>query len=758
GIKGHAFLDQNGQYTYVLWAATSVDNSETVSATYDFPSALNIDQLEKRSWDFSQSQVVENSSSQGIALSARPIFLTDLNHTVLISPSADFSVNQVAGCIPLDVTFTDESTTNVTEWQWEFPGGTPSSSTLQHPSVSYATPGTYAVKLTVSNAAGESVLVKADYLVVSEALPQADFSVNILGQVATFVNLSENATSYSWDLADGNKSTLANPTNDYTTNSYYDVVLIAHNGCGADTAIQSIIIGPETLVPHAEFNATTTSGCAPLTVQFHDQSTENTTGWWWQFQGGDPASSTEQNPVVTFDEPGSYFVRLIAANAAGSDEKFKGEFIQITGAPPTADFTFGTSGLNLFAFNGSNDAQTYLWNFGDGQSSTETNPSHTYATNGSYRLELIAFNGCGTDTLAQWIDLSNLPTANFSVTSPQACPGTPIQFTSLAASTTTNWQWSFPGGNPASSTAVNPVVTYDQPGTYSVTLEVSNAFGSDVLNQENFILIVDDPTAQFTVQVDGATLQLGNQSVAATAYSWDFGDGQNSTDIAPAHLYTANGNYTVELLASNACGADTIRQVINIDNSPVANFTATPTQHCVSASVQFSSLASDNTTVWNWSFPGGNPSSSSLPNPVVTYPQAGNYSFVLEVSNSFGSDSFEQSQFIDVQALPIASFSTTIDGPNVQLNNQSANATSYSWNFGDGQSSSDPAPSHLFTANGNYTIQLIASNSCGVDTMSQVINIDNSPTANFTADATEICAPASIQFSSLASENTTTWH
>ncbi|MEM9819655.1 MAG: PKD domain-containing protein [Bacteroidota bacterium] len=729
GVVGHAFLDPNGHYTYALWAATNMDNSEEANALYTFPTALNIDQLERRNWNFAQTNLVEMIDGQStIVLDARPIFLTDLNNSVSIAPTADFAVNQEEGCIPLAITFEDQSTTNVEQWQWSFIGGSPATSSEQNPSVVYENPGVYPVSLTVSNAAGTDILVKEDYIIVSEALPAANFEVNILGQVATFVNLSENATSYFWDLADGNMSTLANPSNDYSTNSYYDIVLIASNGCGSDTSIQDIIIGPNELVPHTDFSATQTMGCAPLTVQFYDTSTENVNNWWWEFQGGSPSSSSEQNPVITYESPGSFFVKLIAGNDAGSDSKFKANFIEITGAPPVADFTFGTSGLNAFLFNSSDDAQSYFWDFGDGNSSTETDPIHVYATDGSYTLQLIAFNECGSDTINEVISLSSLPTAGFSATTQNECTPATIQFVNQSASTTTAWNWSFPGGNPANSSDPDPIVVYEQAGFYDVELVVSNELGQDTLVQDQFIHIQNPPEADFTIQFDGLNAQLSNQSMYAEHYSWNFGDGNSSTEIAPAHSYAMGGTYLLQLIAFNTCGSDTISETIVLNSLPTAGFMATLQSECAPSTVQFINQSSANTTDWSWSFPGGNPASSSDSSPIVVYEQAGIYDVDLIVGNELGQDTLSQENFLQIQQFPEANFMTTVDGLDVYCSNLSIYGNTFHWDFGDGNSSTAIAPQHTYATAGEYTIELMVENDCGIDSLQQTIGITTTRT------------------------------
>lgn len=410
GIRGAAFLDKNGHYTYLLWAATTIDNSEFATGNYSFPASFNIQTLEQREWNFSATQIALNSGSENISLNGRPVFFTDKNNRVPIAPTAQFTLESQEGCVPMTVQFTDASTTNTTMWNWNFPGGTPDQSNEQHPQVIYTQPGVYPVTLEVSNANGTNTLTQSDFITVAETLPEADFDIEINGIIVSFVNRSVGATEYYWDLADGNSSTLAHPTNDYNIDGFYDVKLIARNGCGADTMIQTIIINPDEVLPYPDFSAETRNGCGPLTVQFTDESSENTTGWWWQFQGGTPAHSSEQHPVVVFEDPGNYFVQLSASTNAGDRTKFRAEYIEVTDAPPQALYTTGDSGLEIFLYNNSIDAQRYTWLFGDGNNSTDENPTHIYESEGIYTIRLIAENNCGRDTMTQTIEVTDMTT------------------------------------------------------------------------------------------------------------------------------------------------------------------------------------------------------------------------------------------------------------------------------------------------------------------------------------------------------------
>ncbi len=156
--------------------------------------------------------------------------------------------------------------------------------------------------------------------------------------------------------------------------------------------------------PNAAFSAAITTGCAPLTVQFNNTSSSNATNFDWSFPGGIPANSTDQNPLVLYNAPGVYTVVLTATNAAGSSTATQADYISVADSP-TASFTAMVSGKTATYINTTTNGTSYTWDFGDGSSSTEANPVHTYTNDGSYVVVLTATNDCGTSTEQQVVSI-----------------------------------------------------------------------------------------------------------------------------------------------------------------------------------------------------------------------------------------------------------------------------------------------------------------------------------------------------------------
>jgi len=640
--------------------------------------------------------------------------------TVTSAPTAGFTASPTAGCAPLMVQFTNTSSTNSTSFDWQFPGGTPSSSTAQNPpSVEYAVPGIYTVTLTASNNAGSSTFSQ---IIVVSGGPTANFSSTVNLLTASFINSSSNSITYSWDFGDGGSSNDPNPTHDYTTDGTYTVVLTAINDCGTSTFSQNVVITTE---PDAGFSMSTSSGCAVLTVNFTDISSGDPVSWEWDFPGGTPSSSTEENPSVQYFTPGVYDVTLIVTSIGGSTSSFTQPGIITVNGAPSAGFNSSVNGTTATFTNTSVDATSYVWNFGDQSSSIEENPTHTYANDGVYTVTLTATNNCGSTIFEQTVTIVTPPTASFNLSGSTGCALFTVQFTNTSSSNATTFAWVFPGGTPATSMEASPSVTWNTAGVYIVTLTASNSAGSSTSTAT--ITVNPGPTAGFTYQIGGLTAVFTNTSSNGVSYSWDFGDGSApSTEANPSHTYSQIGTYIITLSTTNECGTVTATQTVVIEGAPpVPDISANNTVGCLPFSAQFTDESAGEPTAWNWTFQGGTPGTSTVQNPMVGYTVAGTYDVTLEVTNIFGTSIKVFQAYITVQTAPTAGFSYLSNQTTVNFVSTSQNATSYAWNFGDMNTSNEQNPTHTYAAPGTYTVSLSASNNCGTTIIEQTITLSS---------------------------------
>ena len=391
--------------------------------------------------------------------------------------------------------------------------------------------------------------------------PVSLFTPIITYNTVQFNNTSSNGASFIWTFGDGRTGRNRDTTITYTAQGDYDVTLRTINNC--DTAVYTVRVKLNA-PPKASFVSTTTSYCTPANIKFTNTSSNNTVAYKWSFPGGSPNSSTDANPSVLYTTAGIYDVILIATNTNGKDTLTKTGYIRVN-TVPTSSFRKLQNGNNpIVNFdNLTVGATSFVWNFGDGTTTTEANPQHTYTTGGTFIVKLTATNNCGATSMQDTVVLLNRPSATISANQVQGCTPFMVQFTGQNATNVTSWSWSFPGGTPSTSTLANPRITYNTEGSYAVTLKVSNAAGIYETTQPEYIKVQISPKADFTFVVKDTLVTFTNTSTNATRYQWDFGDLMTSiSPTPPSKIYLRNGNYNVTLQALNAfCGAAITRQV-----------------------------------------------------------------------------------------------------------------------------------------------------------------------------------------------------
>jgi len=648
-----------------------------------------------------------------------------VNLTVVISllPQAGFNSINSVGCAELEVTFLDASTTNATSWNWTFPGGTPATSNLRNPVVSYSVAGSYDVTLEVANSVGSDVITMPSFVQVSD-LPSASatFTKNLLD--VNFTGTVANAGVVSWDFGDGNTSQVLNPSYTYAQEGVYNVILTASNQCGS---VSSEITVNVNSFPTAGFTANVTRGCAGLEVSYTDASSSNTTSWNWTFPGGAPATSTLQNPVVVYNQPGIYTAELLAGNEEGSDVLVQDNYIEILDIP-AASFDFDITG-NTIELTNTTPATTANWLISDGTQFNSQNPVHTFQENGNYTVTLIATNECGSDEVEISVDIDAYPTGNFELAGlASGCSPYTVQYQNTS-SMSTAYQWSFPGGTPSTSVEENPTVTYNQPGTYDATLTASNTIGSDQITLTQVVTVLTEPVVDFQSSSNGSVINFTNTSTDGTSFSWDFGDGNTSTEENPSNRYNESGNYEVTLMVTNECGTAVLTRVVIVDFSlPEISVVFSETEGCSPFEVQITDQSTNNPTSWEWEFPGGQPSTSSEQNPIVTYAEPGSYSLSVVVMNADGQSTTDFVDFITVSELPVALFDIDLNGPSIGLTNNSEGADEVLWDFGDGNTSTEDSPTHTYDNPGTYMVTLTVTNICGSTVISEEVVIMPSST------------------------------
>lgn len=477
----------------------------------------------------------------------------------------------------------------------------------------------------------------------------------------------------------------------------------------------------------ANFSGTPTSGCAPLSVSFTDQSTgTGIDGWSWDFGDG-VGSSSAQNPNYTYSSPGTYTVSLTVSSSSQScnDNNTKTGYITVNPGP-TADFVgsplTGTAPLTVSFTDQSTNATGWEWNFGDGiGTSTQQNPNYTYNSAGTYTVTLTANNACGTD-VEQKVDYITVdpcvaPVADFSGTPTSGCASLTVNFTDLSTGSPSSWSWDF-GDGVGTSSAQNPSYTYNNPGTYTVTMTATNPCGSDQEAKAGYITVDDCPAAKAYASAD-----MPVQGTVSGNYTYTLSSNNSYESITEIEIaqnkvqrYSAlEHKWTIDV---GAGGADMTfyLEAYRPDNSDGEDFVfAYSTDNILYTNMVTVNSATEQ--VYSASLPAG------LTGIV--------YVRVVDSNRGFGYTSLD-AVFIDEMYIeyggepplpdpPVANFvgSPTSGSPPLTVNFtdlSSGSPTSWSWDFGDGVGTSTAQnPSYTYTSVGTYTVSLTVTNAYGSD-------------------------------------------
>jgi len=591
----------------------------------------------------------------------------------------------------LSVVFQDASTNGATQWFWNFGDG--NSSNDQNPQHTYAQPGTYQVCLDAISFCG--VTQTCNMVTLTCFAPVTDFTVQQTGLQSAFLDQTTNQPAqWLWAFGDGGSSSQQNPQHTYTAPGTYEVCLTATSTCGTIQHCEQVTV--TCAAPQAGFSFQQTG----LLYNFSDQSINDPTQWSWTF--GDGGTSSLQNPQHSYTLPGTYQVCLTATSLCGTTQEC--EQLTVSCAAPQAGFDIQANSLQVnFLDQSSNQPTQWLWTFGDGATSTQQFPSHTYALPGAYLVCLTSVNICGSTQSCQMLTVSCAPPqAAFQVMSNE------LQINFLDATTNQPAQWLWTFGDGATSVQQFPTHTYALPGTYQVCLTTTSICGSSQTCQSVSVACAA-PDAGFSFQA--TELQVQFQDVSSNeplVWQWTFGDGGTSALQNPQHSYTTPGSYQVCLTATSLCGTDQSCTVVTISCiAPQADFDFNPN----GLEINFFDVSLNEPDSWTWNF--GDGSTSTEQNPQHTYMEAGSYIVCLNVSSVCGNT--QRCELITVTCnAPSPGFSFAINGLSVTFTDASnGDPTDWTWDFGDGNMSMEQNPQHTYDAPGSYEVCLKVANDCG---------------------------------------------
>ncbi len=666
-------------------------------------------------------------------------------------------------CSP-NYTFINNSTisSGTMFYQWDFgdPALTNDTSVVTSPVFNYPTPGTYTVTLIVTSASGCSDTITQVVNPGNGGL--ALFQANSVcdGSTTIFTDQTTNPTSWSWHFGEpssgpSDSSNVQNPTHTYAGPGTYTVTLIAGTSPCPSTYTTTVVVNPLP-TPAYIYNQI----CGGQTVNFTSTSsilaTDTIASYAWNF--GDPGSGGSntaaiQNPSHTFSAVGTYTVTLVVTSTNGCTSTTT-QVLNV-GPSPVASFTATTVCTNtpMQFTNNSQNATSYLWNFGDpltlADTSNVTNPTYMYTTAGTYTVVLIAEPASNCFDTAQ-IVVTVAPGPQVAFLSPAVCDGMPLMFTDqsiIASGAITQWDWDFGVTTSPSDTSdlQSPNFIYPTSGSYTVTLTCTSNNGcTTTLTQP--ITIHANPTASFTANTVciGSPTTFTDMSLPGSGtlnvWGWDYGDGspfgnmQNCT-----HTYLNDSTYNVTLIVQNTNGCiDTVILQAITAPQPVVIFTADTFAGCPPLCVNFidqTTIASGSITGWEWDF-GDSTATSFAQNPNHCYPNTGVYTVTLTTTSNNGCVQTQVfPNMIEVYPTPTAIFSatppiTTVSQTTIMFTDLSLGSpVEWFWDFGDGSTLGDTSNlqndqySYSQEYGSNYTVQLTVVNQYGCvdDTTLEII-------------------------------------
>ncbi len=581
---------------------------------------------------------------------------------------------------------------------------------------------------------------------------------------------------------DKNTSKLFEPSNIfYSQPGTYPITLTAYDEFGnRDDTTQFLTVTTDQ-APLIDFQSDQCFGGTSTLTATADQTLSSAD---WSITDEANTTITRIGQIVTYDfpAPGTYSVTLEVESTNGCSNRLTKEIAIYE--PPVPSFTVPTGQIctnGAVNFTNTTDARgaesliTYRWfvvdpNNNETLVSEEANPVITFATGGSHTVRLEAgIPGC-TETFEQTIDILQGPTVSFTV--PTVCQSNAVTFKNQSVGANiTGYFWEFgdpDGGTYSSVTADNPTYTFDTPGTYPVTLRVTNAQGCQNVYQQS-VTVYSQPSVSFSSEVAcaGSPTQFTDASTAGananvSAWQWDFGDGIGTASIRnPTYAYPQAGTYAVKLITTSTAGCvDSTVQTVTVKSAVDVGFAAV--RQCPTEARPLNVLLSDTSVAaagetidrWFWTVNGNNFVSAEVE---YAFPAPGDYPVSLTVFTASGCNATVQ-RIVSVTTSPAVAFTSirSCTGAPVAFQGEvdapGWGELSYAWEFvgPSGEAAGNAAtanPEIAFDAPGTYAVTLTVHTDGGCSfSATRSVTIAATPQAAFTASPDYGGTPLEVSF------------
>ena len=581
-------------------------------------------------------------------------------------------------------------------------------------------------------------------------------------------------------------STAENPAIAYAESGIYDITMESYNA-GLSSSVTKQVVVEDNIAPEVNFSVPV-GYCRATNLEFSGSSTDIIQSWQWDFGDNSPPVSG-QEVTHQYTTPGTYFVTLEVESANGCGNRLTKEITIYE--PPIPSFTVPTGQVcsngsvtftNTTDTRGAESLITYRW-FVTDPSNTETlvseeaNPAITFATGGTHTVRLEAgIPGC-TETFEQTIDILQGPTVSFTV--PTVCQSNVVTFENQTVGAgITGYFWEFgDGGTYSSVTADNPTYTFDTPGTYPVTLRVTNALGCQNVYRQD-VTVYAQPSVSFLSEVAcaGSPTQFTDASTAGananvSAWQWDFGDGIGTASTRnPTYAYPQAGTYDVKLITTSTAGCvDSTVQTVTVQSAVDVGFAAV--RQCPTEARPLNVLLSDTSVAaagetidrWFWTVNGENFVSAEVE---YAFPAPGDCPVSLTVFTTSGCNATVQ-RIVSVTTSPAVAFTTvgSCTGEPVafrgEIDAPGWGELSYAWEFvgPNGEEAGTAAtanPEVVFEAPGSYNVTLRVQTDGGCTfTTTRPVTIAATPVAAFAPSASYGGTPLEVTFANDTTDATT---
>jgi gliding motility-associated-like protein len=541
---------------------------------------------------------------------------------ILPAIQAGFSINQPVLCKETDaVNFNNTSSGPGTlSYTWDMGDG--KTVTGANPSYSYNKKGKFNIKLTVKNTAGCSATSAAAEVNVANFTSSFTTPTTVCqGTAIQFTNTSSPTPNFSqWSADDGTSgySYGNSPVSLYFLQPGKRKLTLTNTfgGCTQSVTNEVNVKKPPVL---NGFLADLNGVCgSPVKVAFSDTTT-GAVKWQWNFDWySSNTGSTLKAPSYTYTADRNYLVTLTVANADGCNSTVS-KYLNIYKPDVNISLISGNSsgciGLkNVFTANSSDPVNSYSWNFGDGTTSSEAQPAHTFNKAGIYNVTLAytTKGGC-KGTVSYGVSVYKKPTAAFTASSGTVtCGNTPVILSDMSNGPVTQWQWDFGDFSYNYTNSPTPLHQYDKDGTYSIRFIATNGTCSDTISKENYITVLPGfpKISGFSNTCEGTRgeVNFSQASRQATSWTWDFGDGSAPVKLTTdqpgiKQTYTKTGTYkTVLTITNGSCSVrDSVYVSVLLKQSPVVS---SPTKEiCASGVIDLKVSGMENNPLpGNWTY------------------------------------------------------------------------------------------------------------------------------------------------------------